>query len=346
MKKSLTIKNVLVFYDEPQVVLLEGAKKIHSIAVAVEKEGMEYPFFCCEIYKRDWLKYLNQKADLYFLFNNALNGKYYFFDWNDQRDGKVNVSTATAEERSNLDFWPERGFFAANHTEVLAGENEQSRAIQTFEIDGSWAAVDFSAFYAKMADLYGLAFIDQLLEDNAKSEETEISLKSSILSKLWRGGGSYVGFYSDLMKTIEDMVPLNVKKIQYASPGTIEFSGNQDVFNEMMRYLNEFSENLKDSSECYKRIDTVLSREKLKKADPESSFSSSAMESYVKKNSDELIRLVGIGREENFFNACGKNYVVYAKLCLSIHRRLKGIYDFYSEGRVANAETIEFAPSH
>ena len=343
MKKSLTIKNVLVFYDEPQVVLLEGAKKIHSIAVAVEKEGMEYPFFCCEIYKRDWLKYLNQKADLYFLFKNALNRKYYFFDWNDQNERKVNLIKATEEEIKNPEFWPERGFFAVNHTETLAGENDQSRAIQTFEIDGSWAAVDFSAFYAKMADLYGLAFIDQLMEDNEKSAATELSLKSSIVSKLWRGGGSYVGFYSDLMNTIKGMVPLNVKKIQYASPGTIEFSGNQDVFNEMMRYLDEFSQNLKESSECYKRIDAVLSREKLKKAPPEASFSSSAMESYVKKNSDDLIKLVGVGREDNFFNACGKNYVIYAKLCLSIHRRLKGIYDFYSEGRVANAETIELS---
>ncbi|WP_417826462.1 hypothetical protein [Thalassospira povalilytica] len=344
MKNHSKIVSVLVYYDEPQVILLQGKKNIHAIAVAVNKEGMDYPFFCCEVYKKDWLKYKNQKADLYFLFENALSNKYYFFDLNKQINGNVELINATKDEKYDLEYWPERGFFASNHTEILEEDNEKSASTQVFDIDGAWAAIDFSSFYSKMADLYGLAFVDHLLEDRQQARKATQTLKSSIINKLWRGGGSYVGFYSDLIRDNENMTPLNVKKIQYASPGTIEFSGDLAVFNEMMRYLEKFSQNRDISANIYKSIDQALSKEKLKKADPNTTFSSEALTDYIVKSSHSLIELMGIGKPENLFEACDKNAVIYAKLSLSIHRRLKGIHDFYSEGRVANPETIEHTP--
>ena len=114
--KAKPIKT-LVYYDGPQLVLFETDLGHNMIAVAVERDGMVIPFFCCSVRQSHWEAYLNGcSLDLYALFKQALWGEYYFFDWwDDSIDGEVDLIEATPEEANNKEFWPGRGFFASAH---------------------------------------------------------------------------------------------------------------------------------------------------------------------------------------------------------------------------------------
>lgn len=323
----------LVYFDGPQVALLR-ANKTNVIAVAVEKDGMEYPFFCCRVYKHHWQRYLDGKADLHFLFSNPAMGDYFFFDWNEiNEDGFVKLIKATEQEANNLDYWPDRGFFSSAHTEMIknASSNVSSKV---FNIDGTWDAMDFSSFYGKISDVYAIFVAEDRLSNAAANDNVFNTIKNNVLTRLWQGGGSYSGFYNALEQNITDMDPLKVTRIKYASPGEIELRGQTEVFSEMLSSFSDFEDIARKADEAYRGIDQILTKEKLKSAKPNSSISNRILEVFVKEKADSVLSYIGITQNDKFFEACDRNVLVYAKLVMSIYRRFKGVYNFMSEGRV------------
>src|SRR4051794_24539354 len=81
--KTATFVQTLIFYDEPQLVLLRSENGADIIGVAVYRPDMEHPFFACEVRKKAFRRYLEGKADLHYVFKDAVKEKYYFFDLKD-----------------------------------------------------------------------------------------------------------------------------------------------------------------------------------------------------------------------------------------------------------------------
>lgn len=323
----------LVYFDGPQVALLH-ARKMHVIAVAIEKDDMEYPFFCCRVYKNNWQRYMDGKADLHFLFANAAMDSYYFFDWNQiNDDGFVDLVKATDEEASNLEYWPEKGFFSSSHTE-LVNKDPIDVTSKTFNIDGSWDANEFSSFYGKMSDVYAIFVAENRLSTAPANDNVSDKIKNSVLRRLWQGGGSYSGFYNALEQNIPDMEPLKVTRIQYASPGEIELRGQSEIFSEMLNSFANFECISRQAEAEYQFINKMLSKEKLKAASPDSTFSTDEKRDIAKGKADILMECVGLNEFNKFYEACDKNDLVYIKLVMSIYRRFKGVFNFMSEGRV------------
>ncbi|MFC7048639.1 hypothetical protein [Emcibacter nanhaiensis] len=334
MKAKLV--KTLVFYDEPQLLLLNSTGKRQDviIAVAIERDDLEFPFFACKVYRRDWTRYLNGKADLRYLFNRASRREYFFFDLATEKDGEITLNKAkSVEEFEKPEYWPAHGFFSSSHTVATDEDDYASKCIQVFNIDGMWETIDFSSFYSKVSDIYGILFAQNELNSPKNDSEKE-KLRTSIISRLWRGGGSYSGFYKDLRFALPDMAPLRVNKIQYASPGKIELIGEEFIFSDIMAMLKEFNANYVEAKNAYDDINKILSKEKLKKKGPDASFALDANRDFVKKRSKELLEAIGVSVPKTMFEVCDKNVLVYSKVSLSIYRRFKGLHDFISEGRV------------
>lgn len=116
--KTATLIDTLVYFDEPQLLLLQSDRANKMLAVAIPAlEGLgDFPFFACEVRDKPFQKYLSGKADLHHVFSNCIRDKYYLFDLSAVVEDRVNLTPATQEQQTNTDFWPEVGFFSRSHT--------------------------------------------------------------------------------------------------------------------------------------------------------------------------------------------------------------------------------------
>ncbi|MBF0166199.1 MAG: hypothetical protein HQL45_01105 [Alphaproteobacteria bacterium] len=357
----------LMYYDGPQIVLLSlGKTGANIVGVAIEKEGMDYPFFACAVKKRDWQRYIDGKVDLFYLFKNPAGGRRYFFDLNKiTDDSRVSLQQAKGNENFDNAYWPERGVFSTCHTEELQHGRTQENDVQVFNIDGTWEAMDFSGFYSKISDIYAIFLLRDMFKNKTHADKILSKVKSGVKARFWQGGGSYKGFYHALSHSMPFMSPLRVSRIQYASPGQIELRGREDIFVEMILSLSCFEETNREAAESsrnkvgvvsnkdelvesppekYRYIDNILSKEKLKTAKPDTKFSSGVIKESVKNKAASLLSDVGVQDTDTFFSKiCDENVLIFAKLTLSIYRRFKGVNDFISEGRVEAAPNSAIA---
>lgn len=326
-----TISKTLLYYDGPQIILLNGFSNMPIIAVAVNYDGMEYPFFACYTQQKHLDKYIHGKADLHFVFANAHMSEYYFFDLFEANNDVVNLIRATSDESRNNDFWPSKGFFSSNH--ILENENLHDTR-RRFNINGAWEADDFTQFNRKMFDMYAIMSAKKILESVDSTPETLAELNALIINQSWEGGNSYVNFYKPFTTKIEIHSPIKVKSIQYASPGNIDLIGDKNIFDEMSRAITKFEQNIEKAAKAYQYINKILGQEKLKTSKASSEFSSEAIKNHVKGQADIILNSIGIDTPAIFMHSCNDNILIYSKLVLSIFRRIKGVYNFISEGRV------------
>ncbi|MBF0137703.1 MAG: hypothetical protein HQL65_15825 [Magnetococcales bacterium] len=330
---SATMIDTLLYFDGPQLILLSD-NSIHKkiIAIAVDQDGMDcymdQPFFACRIKGDNFEKYMSGKADLLYLFSHASRNEYYFFDLYKEENDVVKLIRASDREVKNNDFWPGKGIFSSSHNN-LENINKEARYRHVFYINGVWNLIDFSQFYSKISDLYAISYLKNL----KNPELIRKALTGLITPRLWTAGGSYFGFYRSLMNML-DFIQLKVAAIQYASPGQIELLGNRDVFKETISLIENFERSYKETKEAYHSVDKILTQEKLKTAKPSTDFSSDAKKEFVKKKADFILQTLEMNEHETFFASCDNNVLVYSKLVLSIYRRINGIHNFISEGRV------------
>ncbi len=339
---SATLVKTLVVFDGPQVALLKSNRGLDVMAVACDKIGYLYPFFAVEISAKVLRRYLEQRIDLNYVFRvKEAHKRYYFFDWGTMDELEVRLKNASLTEIQDTEFYPEPGFFARSHTVEFDYGHIVPSVVRKFAIDGKWDAADFSRFYAKIADLYAFAVV------NAKDVRTRLSdldlaiLKNAIAEYVWKGGGSYVSFYSNLFDTVRSLNPLDVSKIAYASPGTIEIRGGAEALDEVADVLKRFDEAATSLAEEYRAIEKILEREKLRGSDKDASFSSPAIENYTLELTKRFANKLGVDEPDELLQLCSMNALIFIKIVLSYYRRGRDLSKFQAEGRVqqpANAE--------
>jgi hypothetical protein len=335
LAKTAKVVEDLVDYDGPQLLLLKTNRKRHMLATAVpEYPNLEEPFFSAEIRDKTYDQYFDEKADLHFVFDQAIGKNYYLFDLATAEDNTVELKRVTEQEASNPSFWPQVGFFSRSHT---TGFNriKTSSVIQSFRIDGKWGTNDFSHFNAKISDLYGLFGVLGRLEGvNSKTEMGFI--RHTIQERFWQGGGSYVGFYDSLIdrNRLLRLAPLEVAKIQYASPGEIALRGNKRALSDVSSILDVFDEKRDALAMSYRNIRGSLRKEGLLSAEPTTPFSSNTMRDFIRNKTREFAEQMRLERIDDIYDACDRNPLVFAKVILSIFRRADELYKFHAEGRV------------
>jgi hypothetical protein len=324
----------LLDYEGPQLLLLSTDRKRHMFAVAISREGMDEPFFGCEIIDKVYEQYFAEKADLHFVFNRALAKTYYLFDLASAENKSVNLKKAPAEDAGNPTYWPEIGIFARSHTTPFNRARTGS-STRTFKIDGKWGSTDFSQFHNKMADLYALFGVVNRLDGNQSQVELGW-VRQTIRDRFWQGGGSYGSFYDSLIERNKkvNVAPLEIVKIQYASPGEISLRGNQKALRDVSDVLDVFEENWEHLAGAYRNIYGALKKEKLLSAKPSAKFSSPAVRKVVQDATMKLAEELQVELVDEIYEACERNTLVFAKVILSIHRRANELFKFHAEGRV------------
>ena len=232
----------------------------------------------------------------------------------------------------NPAYWPEPGFFASSHTENYVGLTATAHAEQAIAIDGKWSPSEFSRLHNKFSDVYALSAALKLISDQQTRDDTVKKIAQTVRDKFWRGGGSYVGFYDDL--DAEVGTPLELDRVQYASPGEIVFSGDQSILDGVLAGIDSYSTNEDDADGVARSINKILAREKIKTAKIGTEFSSNAIEAYVKSRTDELLSLMGVDNTEHLLAACVGDVAIYAKVAMAHYRRMKDLRRFVDQGRL------------
>src|SRR5215468_4611178 len=135
--KTAEIIEDLVDYDGIQLLLLKTDRKHYMLAMAIQRDRMDDPFFGCEITDKIYDSYFDEKADLHFAFRQAIGKKYYFFDLSKKVDNYVQLEMATNDDTENSFYWPQVGFFSRSHTTPFNRPSFEGET-KTFIIDGRW----------------------------------------------------------------------------------------------------------------------------------------------------------------------------------------------------------------
>ena len=200
----------------------------------------------------------------------------------------------------------------------------------------AWGASDFSIFHGKMSDLYALFGVLERLADSAVERGF---VRQTIQDRFWQGGGSYVGFYDSLVtrNKLLQLMPLEIARIQYASPGELVLRGDAQALINITDILDVFDENWLDLHKSYREIRKILVKERLLSAKPTASFSNEAVEQFVLKRTIEFASELRLENVDKIRSACDGNTLVFCKVVLSIFRRANELYKFHAEGRVQRA---------
>jgi hypothetical protein len=334
--KEAKLVQDLVEYEGPQLLLLSTNRKHYMFAMAIQRDDMDEPFFGCEVIDKVYEQYFQEKADLHFVFNRALGKSYYLFDFANLKKDVVELKKASEADAQNPDNWPQIGFFARSHTTAF-NRPKTGASTRTFKIDGKWGSTDFSLFHNKMADLYALFGVVNRLDGGQQQSQVELGwVRQTIRDRFWQGGGSYGGFYDSLIERNKrvNVAPLEIDKIQYASPGEISLRGSQKALTDVIDVLDIFEERATELSGSYRNIYAVLKKEKLLSARPSSKFSSPAVRKIVQDATEALAKDLQVDLVDEIYTACEHNTLVFAKVILSIYRRANELYKFQAEGRI------------
>ena len=330
---SATIVETLVYYDGPQLVLLKDDSDYVILGVAVEKEGMDYPLFCAAALQRNFTNYMIGKVDLRFVFKATPARRLYLTEL-PHDSNMCALRRATAKDLADDSIFPEHGIFSSVHTHLMKEQSFYEDDRQKFLIDGTWEARDFSRFHGRMADTYSLLHIAQRL-DREDITDNEISyLRSSISEKPWQGGGSYLSFYGGIKDKMALMHPLRVAGIEYHSPGYVDLAGNRQILEDIIKSIDLLISDYKNLLKTYRAIYNALKKEGALGVGNDKSIAEATTTEYLKRLSDNLADRLGLPNTNHLLEACEDNSVVYSKLVLSYFRRVKGLADFYIQGRV------------
>lgn len=331
--KTVYLKQTLVAFDGPQLVLFQSDRGFPVLALAVEEPtDLSYPLFLAEVTNEQFKRYLDQKVDLRYIYRHAAK-RLYYANW-----AALNtqgwLSVTLAKEAIPEEYFPDHGFWARHHTIEYAASIYASDTLASFAIDGSWDAADFSRFYGKFADLYAFLTVGTRELVQRIPEQSLYAVKGAIRSLGWRGGGSYVGFYDSMFSKIDELSPLRVSRIQYASPGTIELKGDPDALAQVAHVVTAFASDNGEMKGAFHFVSRLLSNEGLKSAPAGSKFSSEQVAEIALEKCNLLNAGLGANAPDEILNLCEGDAVVYAKITLSFYRRAKELHGFHAEGRV------------
>lgn len=331
-KMRASFIQTLVYYDEPLLALLQNRKGTYILAYAMDENATDLkdPYLAKPVSKPLLDAYIQQKADLNFVMRDKRTGEPYIFDWA-EFDNEALLYPAEQITDDYTQFYPEPGFFSRNHTEPFLNRSIASLVKHAYRIDGRWSAADFSRFYAKLADLYAIfSYLGELRRDKSIVSN---GLSSTVSRYPWQGGGSYLGFFREVAAESREDYPLQVSRIQYASPGQIEVKGVQDSLTQIDNLITHFGSVKADLSHTYRELRSILERDGALGSDA-LTFSNGAITAMALSRADTILEEMRAFDVEIIRDACSDKPVPYAKLAMAIYRRGLDLHRFHAEGRV------------
>lgn len=322
---KITVKDTLLSYEEPLVILGEGPDKRKYIGINYDLSENGYKFYFCRV-KPDSLKKLYaEKIDLHYVITKLHTGKYEVTEGL----GQIGDILSTKKlDKLDPEMLPEPGLFIPKSRGITTG-NER----RIVDIDGRWGIGDLRKFSDLVEDCYGFGLALQgSFGAYSQSKVTELFQKYP-----WRGGFSSLNFFSELCTNIPIEKRAEVSKIQYASPGEIEFSMDGLVADSIRELILDINEPESEAQKTYKETHRWLEDKRwLSKSGIELFLDASDNDDLTKKL-ELMCEKFGLGEISKRVLELGQNDPLSAvKIILAYYRRLKQLADYVATGKAQN----------
>lgn len=337
-RKFAKFIQVLVYSDEPQLVLLERTDKALVIAVAVNDSRYGAPFYGVEISRKQFVAFMRERFDLLFLFKRPRYSSWYIFDLDAEDLNRIELLPLMPTKDLSERFFPGAGIFAREINQEVDGSLYSEQDLEKFSIDGNWDLPDFSQFYGKYTDVYVILNSIDVFLDEHQDIDRRRSLQEAFV-KPWQGGGSYNAFYDSLLDAQDVSERLSVNAIQYASPGHVDIKGRAKAFLHTREALKHFGISNVEIAAEYNKLHKFLSEEKLLTLSSHHFDRKAPQALDVAVRAERFAVLLGVVQYSAVLKMAAGDPLVVAKVLLSVFRRLKVLYDFFLEGRVKFPDT-------
>lgn len=328
--ESAQLLQVLLWYDEPQIVLLSLGTQHYVVGVAIEHDGMHSPFVGAEVSARQLLDYKIQRIDLRYLFMRPDRRKWWLFDL-DEEGESLTLRKLKGDDPLVDDNAPETGFFSRFHAEIQDVHLRSANSTEKFLIDGTWDLGEFSQFYGQVSDLYYMFHNAREFKRPDISANRKIQIKDAFL-RPFRGGGSYVALYNDFANDNDRAARLRVSGIQYHSPGYVEIKALQEPISEAISLLGTFAEKTDELKPLYNRLHKTLSQAGLLRGEPKVALGET-LRTELKGQSEALAKAMAGISFDDYLDFTDGNLVISSKVLLSVFRRVERLHQFFLEGR-------------
>jgi hypothetical protein len=207
-----------------------------------------------------------------------------------------------------------------------------------------WFAVDFNNFFKSYQRIYSFLYASR-----PRFVTTVKSRMEELLRAPWTGGFSRVNFFSALPEVVPAIHALRVPKMQYASPGDIEFEALASVGGavraSVLRYI-QFEAEIERSLQSVKATLTTM---KLNKRDLSTSNDlelelPEGRLNHLKEKCFAIGASLGLEEEFSSLAECSPNTIVHSKAVAGLITQLQYLAAFQSEGML-DLERVSAAAS-
>jgi len=327
---------VLLWYDIPEIVLGQIGKNEFVLAVSSGCENdPENAYYGASFTRRQLVEYQDQKFDLRYALASPKSRRYWTFEYSPE-DENVAFHPVISSNSSLKASIPGAGVFSRIHTTIEVVNNFVPDSEERFELDGNWELGEFSQLYGKMEDVYYI-LNDIRRWGQLKSGSSTKDAIASAFEKPWRGGGSYRSFYSDVANDNQEYSQLRMGGIKYNSPGHVTIKAKREAFDQFLKSLERYSENVKLSKKAYNKLYRTMSYNQLLGSHRRVVMTDSIRSSVETESNILSSHLDGVSYSSLVEMAQGDR-VVASKVLLSIYRRIESLYKFFDEGRIAHPD--------
>lgn len=326
---------VLFETDVPAIALLsrkQGKGIQHFVSCAIpDADGFIDYYLVVLVIRAHLDKYFNEQCDLRFLFTYAGGKKFYRADKLVEANKGMTELSEFSEEITE-DLLPDSRFFASSHTSNY-GLNDIAAGDQRLLIDGNWDMQEFGTFYQKFSDLYSYEqAIRYFLSDVASKAS---GVLKAFRTKPFKGGSSYVGFFSDLIGLIPFRERPGLDGIVYHSPGYVDLRGNDEVLDRVQDSIEAFLADFERIMLAHDNLKGFMSKSGLLKVTGRSATPSNEVLQQLSQLSSSFFAVLPISGKEQLLSLTDGNLVVRAKVGLALYRRLRATSQFFAQGRLS-----------
>ncbi len=331
IKRVATYVRTLVYMDEPHLILLK-TYKTNVIALAITSPPEEARFVATTVSARDWESYKDGHVDLRYLFLYPLQRSVYSFDLMKMTEDNKVLMTPW-EGKIGEENLPSPRFFSTSHTED-EDELAPPQHVQSLTVDGEWDMPDFGEFYSRYSDVYYFLSANHAFTDDTVDFEKKKTIKQAFVHTPFKGGFSYVHFYGALPGVIPRSERLRMDKIKYESPGYVNVNGDAETFAETELIIRAFLENRAALKALYTRFYTFLSKGRYLAMSADEFYKDDPNFRFIDTMAMSLAEKLQIPNIETVRSLVEKNPLAFAKIVLSLYRRLEEAARFFAQGRM------------
>lgn len=198
------------------------------------------------------------------------------------------------------------------------------------QLDKNWELRDFSVYTKEYVQIYSFFYVLQSVIENQEAELDYSGFQ-------WRGGYSVVNFFKSAYSLTPEEDRLQIRRIQYASPGVIELAGMVDVAIDIAKLVGALCGSVLAINRTYETVARGYHQRKLAKIEVQTAQSklNRADILFIRNAVKDLAS--GFNLDPAQIDALSKitdgNELIQLKMLLALYRRAEPLQKQQSSGK-------------